>query len=67
MRRGEGSGEFWEVIECLLGRQRTGVDDLNGLGWRIFASCWQILLRAEDDFIPEGLGDVYILGHLKMR
>lgn len=51
----------------LLGGQRTGVDYLNGLGWWVFASCRLILLRAEDDVIPKGLGDVFTLLHLKMR
>lgn len=62
MRRSEGDGKFWEVIVYLLERERTGVDYLNGLGWRIFASCWQILLSAEDNFVAEGLrDDVYTL------
>lgn len=50
----------------LLGRERAGVNYLNGLGWRVFASCWRILLSAEDDFSAEGLWDIHALRHLKV-
>ena len=49
----------------LPGRQRTGVYDLNGLRWRIFASC-RLLLSSEDDFSTEGLGDVQALRGLEL-
>lgn len=57
MRGSERIGDFWRPDECLPGWKRTGVDYLNGLGREIFTPRRRrILLRAEDDFLAQGLG-----------